>query len=300
MAKVTFVTKEHVDEKLKDFKSNIDENLRQFTESNNDEHKSIRKDIENMKTTIDTDITQRIDDVEKKFTESLEEFSGDVEKQLDTLSKSILVENIKYRNDLYPDITNVKKALDHLLHYNTEVSFSSSTSIVNEMGTILNDVVLSWSYNKPSIVSQQIDGTPIAKSNRSYKYPSAISTDKTIRLTYNDGVEESFAELNFRFLNNVYYGTATDTNDSNVLALTKTLASSRERVINVNATGDGDYIVFALPTRMGTPIFEVNGFEGGFTKVKETSLTNTSGYAEQYAIWKSVRSGLGITKVTIK
>lgn len=299
MAKVTFATREFVDTELEKFKNNIDEDLRKHREDINEEQEQIKKKIDDLKDTIDNDVTKRINDVEKKFGDRLDEFQEGVEKDLEELSKNILVENIKYKNELYPDINNVKSVLDTLLYFDTEASFITSTTLINEMGSILNDVVFSWTYNKPTIISQNIDGTPIAKTNRSYKYPTPISSDKVVRLSYNDGTKDGNVELSFTFLNNVYYGTLSDLSDSNVLGLTKELATGRERTVNVNANND-EYIVFAVPVRFGTPTFMVGGFEGGFVKDREVYLTNNSGYAESYAIWKSVRTGLGNTTISIK
>lgn len=299
MAKVTFATREFVEKELEQFKSGIDKDLHELVENNTRDHEEIRNDITEMRNEIDEVVTKRIDEVEKNFNESLEEFRGSVEDDLDELSRNILVENIKYKHELYPGISNVKAALDKLLYFETEAEFTTSVNLVNEIGNVLNDVVFSWTYNKPSIVSQSINGTPIAKTNRSYKFPSPIREDSTVRLSYDDGVNQGFKELRFTFLNKVYYGALSDLSNDNIVGLTNTLTSSRERVITVNAEA-GQHIVYAIPVRMGTPKFFVGGFEGGFVKDREVALTNTSGYTEIYAIWKSVRLGLGNTTITIK
>lgn len=298
MTKVTFATREFVENELEKFKIGVDEDLGEHRESIRQEQEKLNKKIDDLKDTIDNDVTKRINDVEKKFGARFDEFQTEVEDSLEELSKNILVENIKYKNELHPNINNVKSALDTLLYFDTEAVFNTSTSSINEMGTILNDVVFSWTYNKPTIVAQNIDGTPIAKTSRSYKYPTPISDNKTVRLSYNDGTKEGHVELSFTFLNNVYYGAISDLSDSNILGLTKQLASGKKMTINVNAN-DNQHIAFALPVRFGTPKFMVGGFEGGFVKDREVSLTNNSGYTETYAIWKSVRAGLGVTTVNI-
>lgn len=300
MAKVTFATREFIEDELIKFKQSVDSDLNEYERKNTEEHEAIKLGLGDLETNINNNITKRIDDVEKNFTESLGSFKTEVEADLEELSKNILVENIRYKNELYPGLANVKDTLDKLLYFDTEVTtLNSSAPYINIMGTVLQDINITWEYNKPSIVSQNIDGTPIAKVNRSYKYPSPISTDKTVRLTFNDGTKEFFEEMKYVFVNYVYYGTVASLTDMNLVSLQKAVATSKETTLHLNAN-KGAYIVYAIPVRFGTPRFFVGGFEGGFVKQAEMDIQNDAGYSEKYAIWRSVRAGLGETIVDIK
>ena len=83
-----------------------------------------------------------------------------------------------------------------------------------------------------------------------------------------------------------------------ILSLAKTLQSSKAKTFTVNA-GEGKHIYYVIPSRYGTPVFKVGGFEGGFDKLGTFSFTNASGYTEDYDIYKSSNSNLGNTTVVV-
>jgi hypothetical protein len=76
------------------------------------------------------------------------------------------------------------------------------------------------------------------------------------------------------------------------------LSGEKSRNITINSTPN-TYIYYCLPNSLGTPIFAVGGFMGGFSKVASLNFTNFSGYTSTYDIWKSDQSSLGVTTVTI-
>ena len=49
----------------------------------------------------------------------------------------------------------------------------------------------------------------------------------------------------------------------------------------------------------GTPVFNVGGFDGGFTKAASISFTNASGYTEEYAVYRSDNSNLGTKTIKV-
>ena len=99
------------------------------------------------------------------------------------------------------------------------------------------------------------------------------------------------------FANRVYYGAAADL--SNVTALTGILSNDPERTITVDA-GAGEYIIYAIPARLGDVTFFVSGFEGGFEDPVEQTLVNSSGYQEVYKVYRSTNAGLGETTVDVR
>jgi hypothetical protein len=76
------------------------------------------------------------------------------------------------------------------------------------------------------------------------------------------------------------------------------LTNSIPNVFTVNP-GAGQYIVYAYPSRLGTAIFSVGGFVGGFNSPVTASVTNASGFTENYSVYSSVNSNLGSTTVTV-
>lgn len=64
---------------------------------------------------------------------------------------------------------------------------------------------------------------------------------------------------------------------------------------DVNAAGDTDYILFALPATFKAPTFSAGGFDGGFAKAKTVSVDGVD-----YDVWRSDNAGLGEITVTVK
>jgi hypothetical protein len=194
------------------------------------------------------------------------------------------------------DTTNLK--LDDVLNP-LVVSLSLDKTIV-EQGSTVNSVVASWSCSK-TVVSQTFEGVDIDASLRIKTYTTPITDDKTFTLTSTtSGGTTVTKTATLSFANGVYYGKSSSvTYDSALISsLTKVLSDSKARTITVTA-GTGEYIYYALPTRLGTPTFSVGGFTGGFDLVATVSYTNSSNYTENYYVYKSTNANLGSTTVTI-
>ena len=104
-----------------------------------------------------------------------------------------------------------------------------------------------------------------------------------------------------QWLNGVYTGAveAPATIDSAFIrTLTKSLQGGKDKTFTVNAAA-GAYIWYACPVRYGTPNFNVGGFDGGFSKVATFDFTNSSGYTDEYHVWRSDNAGLGRTTVKV-
>ena len=103
------------------------------------------------------------------------------------------------------------------------------------------------------------------------------------------------------FYNGVYYGAkaAPETYDSAfILSLSKELRADKRPSFSANA-GEGQYLYYCLPERMGACSFTVGGFTGGFSLVDTIEFTNASGFTERYRIYKSNNANLGDTSVTV-
>jgi hypothetical protein len=171
------------------------------------------------------------------------------------------------------------------------------------MGSTVKSVTISWAINKEP-VSQTVNGKTVDASARSTVVTGSFTQDTTFALSVTDEKDATdSASTKITFLNGVYYGvldTGTDISDPSavILSLTRKLQSSKAISFTVTA-GDSESIVYALPTRYGTPSFTVGGFEGGFSKVGAVDFTNASGYTESYDVWVSDNVGLGSTTVKV-
>ena len=100
----------------------------------------------------------------------------------------------------------------------------------------------------------------------------------------------------------IYYGVTGATGgytEANIEGLAgSAVSNTKGRIVTVTA-GAGEYIVYALPTRLGTVTFKVGGFEGGFLDPETLSVTNSNGYTENYYVYRSSSSSLGVTELTV-
>ena len=102
------------------------------------------------------------------------------------------------------------------------------------------------------------------------------------------------------FRNRIFWGIGgTTISASDVLNLSSSVLSNDvERTISVTASVD-EYIWYVYPKRLGSAIFTVGGFEGGFNNPMELTITNSSGFSEPYYLYRSVNSNLGVTTIVI-
>lgn len=173
----------------------------------------------------------------------------------------------------------------------TITSFTASPSTA-ELGTSA-DVTLSWALNKAPTY-QGIDGIPVHGNSKQY---TGITATRTFTLSATDGETTATKQATVTFANQIYYGVAADL--SNVTALSKVLSNKKTRTITVDADA-GEYIIYAIPARLGSVVFYVGGFEGGFEDPVEQTLVNASGYQEVYKVYRSTNANLGETTVEIK
>lgn len=208
-------------------------------------------------------------------------------------------ENTSYGNYGYE---NVADALDSLLYEPIVITKFTNNVNTKEIGSTVSSVTFTWDTNKTpnSIV---LDGINIDSALKSHTLNSlSITSAKTWTLKVNDEKTTVSKSTSIGFTNGVYYGvgsiTKEDMNSQFLLGLTKSLQSSKAKDFTANP-GSGEYIYYALPTRYGTPSFYVGGFEGGFDLFTTFNFTNASGYQENYSVYRSTNSGLGVTEVKV-
>ena len=219
---------------------------------------------------------------------------------LNTISRENLDENLQQT------LTRIEDTLEELTYVPIEILSFTSESPLLMIGSSISTIKFSWTLNKtatsititgPSL-NEEID--PILTS-KSFTFATPITETTTFTLTVEDEKEGTMSKTTtVSFTNYVYYGksdnqSTVDTSDGNFTAV---LSDSKARTITVTA-GEGEYIYYLLPSRLGTPIFNVSGFDGGFIKVGDRiNKENTAGFIEQYDVWRSANDNLG--ELTIK
>lgn len=190
------------------------------------------------------------------------------------------------------ECVDIRARLDALEYKSIVINSFSAAPPVSELGSS-QTITLAWSLNKTA-TSQNINGSPVTGNTKQY---TGVTTGQTYTLNVSDGQTSASRSVSVSFANRIYYGAAADL--SNVTALTGILSNDPERTITVDA-GTDEYIIYAIPARLGDVTFFVSGFEGGFEDAVEQTLTNASGYSEAYKIYRSTRANLGETTVEIR
>ena len=201
-------------------------------------------------------------------------------------------EALNRANQAEIDIISIKQRLDELEYKDIKINSFSAAPPISELGS-LQTITLGWSLNKTA-TSQSINGTQVTGNTKQY---TGVTSGTTYTLNVSDGQTSASKSVSVSFANRIYYGASV--NISNVTALTSILSNDPERTITVDA-GSSEYIIYAIPARLGDVTFFVSGFEGGFENPVEQTLTNSSGYHESYKIYRSTRAGLGETTIEIR
>lgn len=211
----------------------------------------------------------------------------------------------------------VQDALDAIFYPAIDPTFklTASPSGQLEIGEVIQEVTFSLDINYGSYEVETIeifqDGNSIFVSHidvNSTIFTTYLHKNSTFKgkLVYKSDIlsNEIYSnEVKITFLPKIYWGTLEKPliyDSEFVLNLENSaLDDDKAREITVNA-GTTEYIYYVLPTSYGTPIFVVNGFEGGFSLEKTLSFVNEKGYTQNYDIWKSNHKNLGSLTITIK
>lgn len=190
------------------------------------------------------------------------------------------------------ECVDIRARLDALEYKSMAINSFTASPSTCEMGSS-NTITLTWSLNKTP-TTQNINGSPVTGTSKQY---TGVTSATTYTLTVSDGKTSASKNANVSFANQIYYGAAADL--TAVTSLTKVLSNVKTRNITVNA-GAGQYIIYAIPARLGNVVFYVGGFEGGFDEPVEQTLTNASGYQETYKVYRSTNANLGETTVEVR
>lgn len=190
------------------------------------------------------------------------------------------------------ECVEIRARLDALESDAIRISSFTASSTSYEKGASAT-VSLAWSLNKTA-TSETINGAAVTGTSKEY---FNVTDSTTYTLNVSDGETNDSRTLSVNFANRIYYGVAADL--SSVNTLDSVLSDDIERRITVTA-GSGQYIVYAFPARLGSAVFYVDSFEGGFDAPVEQTITNSNGYSETYKVYKSTNANLGTTTVDIR
>ena len=190
------------------------------------------------------------------------------------------------------ECVDIRARLDALEYKDIKINTFTASPSNCEMGSS-QTITLAWSLNKTA-TSQNINGSPVTGNSKQY---TGVTSSQTYTLNVSDGQTSASKSASVSFANQIYYGAAA--NLDSVTSLTKVLSNTKSRTITVDA-GAGQYIIYAIPARLGDVTFYVSGFEGGFESPVEKTLTNASGYSETYKVYRSTNANLGSTTVEIR
>ena len=199
--------------------------------------------------------------------------------------------------NLNESVVQLKEDLDSLLadvnalHPLTITAFSVFPSLA-EKGSTVSAQSFSYSVNRAG-AAVTLEGAEVSGGTASRA--DVLTEDRlyTLRAVLGVAVQNKTAKISF--VAPVYYGVGVE---FEISAMTCKLQTSRSMSFTVSA-GAGRYILIALPVALGVPTFKVGGFEGGFELVDMRELTNASGHAESYRLYRSTNAGLGSTTVSV-
>lgn len=200
-------------------------------------------------------------------------------------------------------ITYLEDELEALLadlnYKNIDITaFSCPGAGTYEMGRSVAAPTITWSLNKTP-ASQSLNGEALGVDVRSKAYSGNITNNKTYTLIVTGQKGETDpASGSFTFYNGVYYGSmvaGSAINNAAILALTKKLQSGRSVSFRVSSNRP----VYACPTRYGTPMFTIGGFEYEWDNVATFDFTNASGYVESYSVWMHTQNVSGSVTINV-
>jgi hypothetical protein len=218
-------------------------------------------------------------------------------------------EKITYSNDKYNQFTNVNSVLDNLLekvYYVKPVCtlISNKASGTYEMGAVITaPIIFNWSVNKEIVTQTLTDCSLGSVTVREAIYDKNITEDKKFTLTVSDGENESTSSVNYKFMNNVFWGSSVipSTYNSDFInsLQNKELKNTTKGMYLFNADA-GQYGFWAVQSDMEISTVWIGGFEVTVDYVDTIQYTNSQGYIREYNIYKTTKSGLGSFSAEIR
>ncbi len=195
--------------------------------------------------------------------------------------------------DIHNQLDILNAAIDLVIKSYT---MSPATTDYEKGSTIAaNDLTFTWSVNKP-LSALTFDGTSLAVSATTAKNSAEVSTNKTFTLSATAGSQTASKSISIRFLDPVYYGSsATGTYDSSfVRALSNSALKASYPGSYAITVATDQYGFIAFPTYMNAPTkCKIGGFDTEMETAGTINVTNASGHAEEYILYRTTNPSLG-------
>ena len=203
--------------------------------------------------------------------------------------------------------TNQQEVDDALLYVPLTLSYFLNSHPVNLKGSTVEDVTLSWAYNK-EVVSQTIASGSRLPSLRTLLLSGLSLTSQTsYGLSASDGTQTRNGTTTLYFSNEKRWGVATSGQGVEDLPQSDLLSSESRGKTLVLTMGSGEYGYYAFPLRLGLnpgnptlpqATYTVGGFEGGVVE-EVVPYTNGAGYTEDYVLAQTANPGLGTITLVV-
>lgn len=212
---------------------------------------------------------------------------------------SIAAEFVTVTNEGYD---NAQQIFDALLYVPLTITgFSGGGTF--EIGSTVNTVNLTWSYNK-DVTSQSINQGigALPTGDRAYNITGlGLTSNRTWTLSATDGTTPRTANTTVSFLPKRYWGPWEDDapDNTDILTLSQELASGRAKAVTYNCTG-GRFPIYAWPKSFGALAgVTVGGLAFSDYTVSEMSFTNAQGYTQDYYVFtfNGIQTGAAINVV---
>lgn len=181
----------------------------------------------------------------------------------------------------------------------------SPNTTTYEMGSS-QSVEFSWTFSKlPTAVTfNGVTKTAAVSGSTKETVTSSAHTTLSYKLYGKYAEKETVTKtLSINFRNKYYYGcSAQPANvDSAFIKglLSNGWANTKTTSFTPNCT-TGTYIWYAYPKRLGATTMWMGGFQGGFEAPQTILFTNSSGFAEDYYVYRSTNAGIGNLSIEAK
>jgi hypothetical protein len=198
----------------------------------------------------------------------------------------------------YEGYATVRQALEQLLYKEPKVEIYNNIGTV-QYGTVVNSLTVTWNLTQGQISTQSLtDAGSIGSFLRSYTYNNAnIIDNKIITLQYSDGITQKNATTEVSFRHKRYWGLSTLSmlTDQHIRVLNSEFATNRQQIRTFSP--NQQYVYFAFPSYFGQAGFKFNGLTNSAWEVTNRDFVNSSGYTENYLIYRSTffQSGFNIS-----
>lgn len=183
-----------------------------------------------------------------------------------------------------------------------EITGISIAPNVAQLGSVVVDPVMRWTLSRMP-TAQDIAGEYLDPHQREQVLEESFDGPCHFTLTVTDerGAQAT-GTVAIAFYNAVYWTSRRNSRgmpaDGELHQMSARIQNGRSLTINASA-GVGEYVLYAIPSRYGTPKFWCGGLQAAFEKVGTMAHTNEAGYQEDYDVWISEADGLTGVEITV-